>query len=116
MVSSRLASVLAAVLAATFQAGPAAADTVASTDRYCDASFSLSASFCLAAFSSTTGVAFRVAVPDVAAAPFDTLLQIVAPVATGWAGLAWGGAMTANPLTVAWPSGDAAIVSSRWAT
>lgn len=61
-------------------------------------------------------ITFRIAIPETAAAPFDVLLQIVAPVAVGWAGLAWGGKMTANPLTVGWPSGKAAIVSSRWAT
>lgn len=60
---------------------------------------------------------FRVAVPDsaVAGAPFDTLLQIVAPASLGWAGFAWGGRMTLNPLTVVWPNGNNVMVSSRWA-
>ncbi len=74
---------------------------------------------CLAQYatsSSASGIVFRLAIPQADAAPFDVLLSIIAPVSAGWAGLAWGGSMTANPLTVAWPNGDAAVVSSRWAT
>ena len=62
-------------------------------------------------------IKFRVAVPEVEKAPFDVLLQIVAPkTAAGWAGIAWGGKMSSNPLTVAWPNGDSAVVSSRYTT
>ena len=64
----------------------------------------------------TSNITYRIAIPDVSNAPFDVLLQITAPVAVGWAGLAWGGVMAKNPLTVAWPNGDSAIISSRWAT
>jgi hypothetical protein len=59
---------------------------------------------------------FRIAIPDTTAAPFDVLLQVVAPVSVTWASIAWGGKMTANPLTVAWPNGKNVVVSSRWAT
>lgn len=65
----------------------------------------------------TDDITLRIAIPDVSSAPFDILLQIIAPVSTtGWAGVAWGGSMTNNPLTVAWPNGETAVVSSRWAT
>lgn len=70
-------------------------------------------------FSETqvNDLTFRIAIPDVASAPFDILLQVVAPVATaGWAGLAWGGKMANNPLTVGWANGNGIVVSSRWAT
>ncbi|KAK0633793.1 hypothetical protein B0T14DRAFT_409912, partial [Immersiella caudata] len=60
-------------------------------------------------------ITFRIAIPEAAAAPFDVLLQIVAPASVAWASIAWGGQMTRNPLTVAWPSGQTAVVSSRWA-
>jgi len=59
---------------------------------------------------------YRIAIADSSAAPFDTLLQIISPASLGWAGFAWGGGMTLNPLTVAWPNGDKVVVSSRWAT
>ena len=59
----------------------------------------------------------RIAIPDVKSAPFDVLLQIVAPKATtAWASIAWGGKMANNPLTVGWASGNGVTVSSRWAT
>ncbi len=59
---------------------------------------------------------YRIAIPDTAV-PFDTLLQIISPASLGWAGFAWGGGMTLNPLVVAWPNGDKGFVaSSRWAT
>jgi len=61
-------------------------------------------------------ITFRIAIPETAAAPFDVLLQIVAPVSVTWASIAWGGKMTGNPLTVGWPNGKSAVVSSRWAT
>ncbi|KAK3988907.1 hypothetical protein QBC44DRAFT_242501 [Cladorrhinum sp. PSN332] len=63
-------------------------------------------------------IAFRIAIPDTATqnAAFDVLLQIQAPKAVGWAGLAWGGSMVNNPLTVAWASGTKAIVTSRRAS
>lgn len=81
--------------------------------QYCDTDTTL----CYAEYAAGGNIVYRIAYPDTAtAAPFDLALQIVAPKATGWAGLAWGGAMTNNPLTVAWANGDSVVVSSRFAT
>ncbi len=89
-------------------------DTAVTTGRYCDAT---QRTVCLAEFTATTsGTVFRIGLPEVSKAPFDTLVQVVAPVTVGWAGLAWGGSMAQNPLTVAWMNGDQGVVSSRWAT
>lgn len=63
----------------------------------------------------TSGVTYGVAVPDTAAAPFDMLLSIEAPVSAGWVGWAAGGCMLRSPILVAWPNGNGTIVSSRWA-
>ena len=59
---------------------------------------------------------FRIAVPDGAQPPFDVVLEMVVPTSWAWAGFAWGGGMTLNPLTVAWPNGNKATVSSRWSS
>lgn len=64
----------------------------------------------------TSNITYRIAIPDTASAPFDIYLQITAPSTVGWAGIAWGGTMAKNPLTVAWFNGDSGVVSSRWAT
>lgn len=63
-------------------------------------------------------ITYRVALPTGVSAnqAYDVVLQVVAPNDVGWAGLAWNGAMTACPLTVAWKYGNSATVSSRWAT
>lgn len=63
-------------------------------------------------------ITYGVAVPSGVAAgtPYDVVLQVTAPVDVGWAGLAWGGSMTSNPLAVNWQNGDSAVVSSRFAT
>ncbi|EMR66596.1 putative cbd9-like protein [Eutypa lata UCREL1] len=63
-------------------------------------------------------IAYRIAIPSdaTASAPYDAVIQVVAPVAVGWAGLAWGGSMVRNPLAVGWASGSTPVVSSRWAT
>lgn len=69
-------------------------------------------------YSLGSGITFRVAVPSSISSqtPFDVVVQVIAPNQVGWAGLAWGGKMTSNPLTVAWANGNSAIVSSRFAT
>ncbi|KAH8891623.1 CBD9-like protein [Thozetella sp. PMI_491] len=70
-------------------------------------------------FSETQAndITFRIAIPDVQSAPFDILLQVVAPISTaGWAGIGWGGKMANNPLTVGWANGNGVVVSSRWTT
>ncbi|XXH01081.1 hypothetical protein Hte_007432 [Hypoxylon texense] len=69
----------------------------------------------------TTGssyITIRVAIPSPAPAgqPYDAVLQIVAPVAAGWVGLAWGGSMTNNPLLIGWLNGASGVASVRRAT
>ena len=83
------------------------------TSKYCPPSSSICF---LEVITRPSNPVFRLAIPDATTAPFDALLQITAPVALGWAGFSWGGGMTGNPLTVAWPNGNNATVSSRWAT
>ena len=84
----------------------------ATANQYCDAATSV-CYYEVAASNAT----YRVAIPNVGAAPFDILLQIVAPKSVGWAGIAWGGHMAQNPLTLGWANGNATtVVSSRWAT
>ncbi len=85
------------------------------TSRYCNPE---PPNICFAEVATRPGnPTYRIAIPDGTAASFDTLLQIISPAALGWAGFAWGGAMTLDPLVVAWPNGDkGVIVSSRWAT
>jgi len=83
------------------------------TTKYCNAEFG---NVCYAQYSAANNVVYRVAIPDTASAPFDALIQIVSPASLGWAGIAWGGSMANNPLTVAWGNGDGAVVSSRWTT
>jgi hypothetical protein len=81
--------------------------------RYCNPTSNI----CYLSYArSASTPTFRIAIPDGSSPPFDTLLQIIAPVDIGWAGFSWGGGMTLNPLTVAWPNGNNATVSSRWAT
>ncbi|OTA96243.1 putative iron reductase domain protein [Hypoxylon sp. CO27-5] len=69
-------------------------------------------------YTSTDGITYRLALPAEASgdASYDVILQIVAPVELGWAGWAWGGAMTYNPLTVVWKNGNSVQFSSRQAT
>ncbi len=69
--------------------------------------------------SSTVGIAsisYRLAIPNVTASPFDILLQIVAPKAAQWAGLAFGGHMINNTIAMAWANGNTSVISSRWAS
>lgn len=76
-----------------------------------------STGLCYAEYTSTSGVAYRIAIPGAAAtAPFDIAIQIVAPIKIGWAGISWGGAMANAPLTVGWANGANVVVSSRMAT
>ncbi|KAK0719236.1 hypothetical protein B0H67DRAFT_642606 [Lasiosphaeris hirsuta] len=95
-------------------ASPAALDKRQTTSRYCSSTTSL----CYLQITPRAASipTFRIAVPDGASVPFDTVLEIIAPVAVNWAGFAWGGSMSLNPLTVAWPNGNKATVSSRWST
>lgn len=82
----------------------------ASAAKYCDAATTI----CYSEHVTAEKIAFRIAIPDTATSGnFDVLLQVVAPKAVGWAGLAWGGAMVNNPLTVGWANGNQTVVSSR---
>lgn len=69
-----------------------------------------------ASYTSDRGIAFRVAIPDPVPEDkiFDMVLQIESPLDVGWAGWAWGGQMTYNPLAVAWANGtNNVVLSSR---
>ena len=67
---------------------------------------------------ATVGVApitWRVAIPNVEEGPFDVLLQVVAPKTVGWAGIAWGGGMLYNPISLGWPNANTTVASGRFA-
>ena len=78
------------------------------SDTYCD-----SLGRCFAYYTNDVDITFGVAIPVAPKVPFDVIVQITAPKKVGWAGLAWGGTMTYNPLAVVWPNGTAAAISSR---
>lgn len=61
------------------------------------------------------GVYFGVALPKTPVDPYDAIIKIVAPVDRYWVGMAWGGDMVWNPLTVAWKNGQSTTASSRFA-
>ncbi|KAK4187925.1 hypothetical protein QBC35DRAFT_383738 [Podospora australis] len=91
------------------------------TSKYCStASGNVPALCYLQYYVSPTQPTFRIAIPSDASPsqPFDTILQIHSPHANTWAGFSWGGGMTLNPLTVAWPNGNQGqvTVSSRWSS
>ncbi|EOA81291.1 uncharacterized protein SETTUDRAFT_157240 [Exserohilum turcica Et28A] len=71
-----------------------------------------------AAATLSSNIIYRIAQPaNVSASqPYDIVLQVVASSSLGWVGLAWGGGMVRNPLTVSYPNGQKPTVSSRWAT
>lgn len=71
-----------------------------------------------AAATLSSNIIYRIATPAnvPSGQPYDVVLQIVAPNSIGWAGLAWGGTMVRNPLTVSYPNGQKTTASSRWAT
>ncbi|OIW24733.1 CBD9-like protein [Coniochaeta ligniaria NRRL 30616] len=73
--------------------------------------------FTFGQYVSDQGISFRIAIPDPAPATgsYDAVVQIAAPIAIGWAGIAWGGSMTYNPLTIVWKSGTDVVLSSRFA-
>lgn len=69
-----------------------------------------------ASYTSDRGIIFRVAIPDPVPEDkiFDTVLQIVSPADVGWAGFAWGGHMTYNPLAIGWADDAGSVaLSSR---
>jgi len=69
-------------------------------------------------YTLSESITFRIAVPSPVAAdqPYDTVLQVVAPLDVGWNGLSWGGQMTYSPLTVSWANNKNVVVSSRYTT
>ncbi|KAF2031305.1 CBD9-like protein [Setomelanomma holmii] len=71
-----------------------------------------------AAATLSSNIVYRIATPANVPAnqPYDVVVQVIAPNSLGWVGLAWGGSMIRNPLTVAYPNGQTPTVSSRWAT
>jgi hypothetical protein len=70
-----------------------------------------------AAYTLQSNIVYRFAVPSNAPSDaYDVVIQVVSPNQVGWNGLAWGGNMVKNPLTVAYPNGQKSTVSSRWAT
>ncbi|CAK7218270.1 hypothetical protein SBRCBS47491_003453 [Sporothrix bragantina] len=73
--------------------------------------------FTFSQYVNDKGIAFRVAVPATAKANdnYEAVVQIAVPISVGWAGLAWGGSMTYNPLTIVWANGKDVVVSSRMA-
>ncbi|KAF6834600.1 cellobiose dehydrogenase [Colletotrichum plurivorum] len=79
---------------------------------YCD-----SLGRCFASYTTEGGITFGFAIPEGATSgqPYDAILQVTAPIEVGWAGLAWGGSMTYNPLTIVWVNGEEVTVSSRMA-
>jgi hypothetical protein len=68
---------------------------------------------------TASNINYRIAIPSTATkgTPYQIVLQVVAPLTgTGWAGLAWGGQMANNPLTLVWANGQNAVASSRRAS
>jgi hypothetical protein len=70
---------------------------------------------CYSTYTSPNGIQYGIALPSTVTAPYDAIISISAPLSVPWAGLAWGGTMVWNPLTVAWPNGKSAVGSSRFA-
>ncbi|KAK3991557.1 hypothetical protein QBC44DRAFT_51043 [Cladorrhinum sp. PSN332] len=68
-------------------------------------------------YSTDRGISYRVAIPEEIPTGdkiFDTVLQIESPNDVGWAGFAWGGHMTYNPLAIVWANGtNNVVLSSR---
>ncbi|RDL31382.1 CBD9-like protein [Venustampulla echinocandica] len=90
----------------------------ADTASYKDAETGFTFSQYNAQYTIGRSITYRIAVPSPVPAnsAYDVVLQVVAPNEVAWAGLAWGGSMIANPLTVAWSNSPNVVVSSRYAT
>lgn len=69
------------------------------------------------AFTNPEGVSYGIALPANASAAggYDIILQVTAPIEIGWTGIAWGGAMVYNPLSIVWPNGESVVASPRMA-
>ncbi|KAF2441767.1 iron reductase domain protein [Karstenula rhodostoma CBS 690.94] len=81
--------------------------------RYCDAASSI----CYSGWTGANGVTIGVALPNTTSPNFDTVLQVVSPIANGWVGFSWGGTMPYVPLTMGWvnKAANTVIYSSRMA-
>ncbi|KAK7179134.1 carbohydrate-binding cytochrome b562 [Paraphaeosphaeria sporulosa] len=81
--------------------------------RYCDTASSI----CYSGWTGGNGVTIGVALPNTTSPNFDTVLQIVSPIANGWVGFSWGGTMPYVPLTLGWvnKAANTVIYSSRMA-
>ena len=110
----RILAVALAALTSTLAAPSPEVQSASAAAKYCDASTTI----CYSEYTSPAKVVYRLAIPDTATAtaPFDVLLSIVAPTTVGWAGIAWGGQMAYNPLSIGWPNAATTVVSSRRAT
>ncbi|KAF2196480.1 cellulose binding iron reductase-like protein [Delitschia confertaspora ATCC 74209] len=84
----------------------------AQSKQVCDAATKI----CTQSYTdSATGITVGIALPQTVTPPYDAIISITSPKSNTWVGFAWGGTMVWNPLTVAWPNGNSAVVSSRFA-
>ncbi|EUC34966.1 iron reductase domain protein [Bipolaris zeicola 26-R-13] len=109
-----------AAIANLAQAWPTSTDHTLSkrSTSYKDPETGFTFSETKAAATLTSNIIYRIAQPAniSTSQPYDIVLQVIAPSSLGWVGLAWGGNMVRNPLTVSYPNGQKPTVSSRWAT
>ncbi len=74
------------------------------------------AGICFSTYTdATTGISVGISLPQNVTDPYDAIVKVVSPVTNTWVGFSWGGTMTWNPLSVAWPNAKTAVVSSRFA-
>ncbi|EPE08559.1 cbd9-like protein [Ophiostoma piceae UAMH 11346] len=102
---------LVAAASAVALAGTALAQ--ADSTQYIDAV----TGFTFSQYVNDKGIVFRTALPADAQvnANYDAVLQLIVPISVGWAGFAWGGSMTYDPLTIVWVNGADVVLSSRMA-
>lgn len=102
---ARLATVVAVL------AGRSITAPLSASAKYCD-----DTGVCYSEISvGVAPITYRIAIPAVEEGPFDVLLQIVAPQSVGWAGIAWGGGMLYNPITLGWANGNTTVPAARFA-
>ncbi|KAI6645098.1 hypothetical protein MCOR14_000544 [Pyricularia oryzae] len=73
--------------------------------------------FTFSRHDSGRGVSFGIAIPGnvTSGEPYDAVIQMTASKDIGWYGIAWGGSMTYNPISLAYPNGDDVTLSARMA-
>ncbi|KAI1645206.1 putative iron reductase domain protein [Daldinia loculata] len=99
--------------AVTLLVGHGLTAPVSASAKYCDESTGV----CYSEISiGVAPIVWRIAIPEVTEGPFDILLQIVAPKSVGWAGIAWGGGMLYNPISLGWANGNSTVPAARFAT